>query len=463
LPGHKDTTNFLNIAANATETITFTSQKNTFGLYWGSIDTYNSIKFYDGTTLVASYTGADISPLIANGNQKSFTSNGYVQFTGLHAFNKVELISTSNSFEIDNISAGYIPPPPSTLDTITGTLSVRDADIGDTLTAFVTGNATIEYNGSTIVPGGIDISALLNSDNVTFDSMLSNGGTVVLQWTYHPINANLDFLQAGDVLKINFIAEVSDGHGHTGAQPLTVTLVGADIASNALAASATGPVIGTDDFTVTELDNGVIKISGLSVTDPGAAASTEPFTVSAATGNVGSVVTPSTGSELGIAAVNAALNNGFVYDPHGSQPQTDSVTLTVADSLGHTDRVHFIFNQGGAGPDVALAGTSGKDVIFATGHNDTLTGGGSADQFVFTPETNSSADTIMDFKPGEDHIDLRAFSFVDSFSIAGWLGTHAAASGADTLLSLDSGDTIILKNVTLASLQASDFIVSPHH
>ena len=61
--------------------------------------------------------------------------------------------------------------------------------------------------------------------------MLSNGGTAVLQWTYHPTNANLDFLHAGDMLKIKFVAEVSDGHGNTGSQPLTVTLVGADSAT----------------------------------------------------------------------------------------------------------------------------------------------------------------------------------------------------------------------------------------
>ena len=129
-------------------------------------------------------------------------------------------------------------------------------------------------------------------------------------------------------------------------------------------------------------------------------------------------MTPSTGSaSSGAAGINAALNSGITYDPHSPQPQTDSVTLTVADGFGHTDRVHFIFNQGGAGPDVALTGTSGKDVIFATGHTDTLTGGASADQFVFAPETNPSADTITDFKAGEDHIDLRAFSFVDSSNI----------------------------------------------
>ncbi len=324
----------------------------------------------------------------------------------------------------------------------------------------MTGNATIDYNGSTTVPGGIDISALIAAGDVTFDSMLSNGGTAVLQWTYHPGNVNLNFLHAGDVLKINFVAEVSDGHGSTASQPLTVTLVGSSTASTA---SAAGPVIETDAFTVTELGNGVTKISGLHVTDADGTASTDAFTISAATGDVGSSVTPSTGSGSGIAAINAALNNGIVYDAHSPQPQTDSVTLTVADSFGHTDRVHFIFNQGGAGPDVALTGTSGKDVIFATGHNDTLTGGASADQFVFAPETSPSADTITDFKAGEDHIDLRSFSFVDSSNLASWLGSHAAASGADTLISLNSGDTITLKNVALASLHASDFIVSPHH
>ena len=84
-------------------------QKNAFGLYWGSLNSYNTIKFYDGATLVASYTGADISPLFPNGNQGSFVSNGYVEFSGLHYFNKVVLGSTSNAFEIDNISAGTIP------------------------------------------------------------------------------------------------------------------------------------------------------------------------------------------------------------------------------------------------------------------------------------------------------------------------------------------------------------------
>ena len=38
LSGHQDTTNYLSIGGNGTETITFASAKNAFGLYWGSLD-----------------------------------------------------------------------------------------------------------------------------------------------------------------------------------------------------------------------------------------------------------------------------------------------------------------------------------------------------------------------------------------------------------------------------------------
>jgi len=463
--GHQDTTKYLSIGGNGSETITFASEKNAFGLYWGSLDSYNTIKFYDGTKLVASYTGAEISPLFPNGNQGSFASNGYVEFSGLQPFDKVVLGSTSNAFEIDNISAGTVPAPETGLSgPIKGTLSAYDGDIGDTLTAFVTGNATIEYNGLPSVPGGIDISALIDAADVKFDSAPSNGGTVVLNWTYQPINPNFDFLNAGDVLKIKFVAEVSDGHGHTGSQPLTVTLVGADSAANGSAILATGPVIGTDAFTVAENSDGTTTVSGLYLTDSDATAPNDTFTINAAANSANGGVTPSA-SVGSLAALKATLDSGITYDPSANPPQTDMVTLAVSDGIGHTDTVHFVFKQAGEGP-VALNGTSGKDIIFASGSDDTLTGGASADQFVFTPEQSPSADTITDFKPGEDHIDLRLFSdVVGADNINGWLAANAAqssASPADVLITLGN-DTLTLKNVTVTSLHASDFIVSPHH
>jgi len=463
LPGAQDTTKYLTIGANSSETITFASEMNTFGLYWGSLDSYNSIKFYDGTTLVASYTGNQISPLFPTGDQGSFSSNGYVQFSGLHTFNKVVLSSTSNAFEIDNISAGYVPAP-GLSGPIKGSLSVHDGDIGDTLTAFVTGNATIEYNGSASVPGNVDISALVNAADVTFSSAPSNGGTVVLNWTYQPTNANFSFLHAGDILKINYVAEVSDGHGHTGSQPLTITIVGADNAAHAASGSTAGPVIGTDALTVTEHADGTKTVSGLYVSDGDATAPNDTFTIGATADSAGGSVTPST-SHGSLTAVNAALHNGIVYDPGDDPAQTDMVKLTVSDGLGHSDTVNFVFNEAGQGP-VTLTGTAAKDVIFATGHDDTLTGGASADQFIFAPAHSHSADTITDFTPGQDHIDLRLFSgIVDSDNINGWMHDHVVQSptnSADTLITLGD-DTLTLKNVTVTSLHAGDFIVSPHH
>lgn len=82
-----------------------------FGLFWGSIDSYNTITFLlDGVT-VASYGGADvIGPNIANGNQTAPGTNTYVNFFDLAAFDAVRLASTGYAFELDNIALANIVP-----------------------------------------------------------------------------------------------------------------------------------------------------------------------------------------------------------------------------------------------------------------------------------------------------------------------------------------------------------------
>jgi Ca2+-binding RTX toxin-like protein len=140
------------------------------------------------------------------------------------------------------------------------------------------------------------------------------------------------------------------------------------------------------------------------------------------------------------------------------------VTLTVSDGHGHSDLVNFIFYESGTtGSTVTLTGTSEKDVIFATGHDDILTGGAKADQFVFTQEYGPSNDTVTDFTAGQDHIDLRDFAAdVNTDNIDSWLASsaHVSQQGFDTLITLDNGGTITLQNVTAGNLHATDFIVS---
>lgn len=253
LPGSPDTTNHLVIGASSVATITFASDRNAFGLYWGSVDAFNSISFYDGTTLVASYAGTDVISLLSR-NQGPFTANSYVEFSGLHPFDSVVLeTGNANAFEVENISAGFF------LDQrharlaapISGTLSVHDSDIGDTITASVIGNATIEFvpsDGSAILPNGADVAALVDASAIAFDMLQTDGGTQTLHWTYDPTDPDLDFLKAGDELTIRFMAQVNDGHGNVGHQALTITIVGADTSQDMSELSVVSGTVADETF-----------------------------------------------------------------------------------------------------------------------------------------------------------------------------------------------------------------------
>jgi len=105
------TSNFLSVpnpSSNGSATFTLDGSYDYFGMFWGSLDTYNSIYFYDGASLVASFTGSDISPLIANGNQVDWQSNRFVNFffNDGDSYDSIKLTSTSFAFETDNHAYG---------------------------------------------------------------------------------------------------------------------------------------------------------------------------------------------------------------------------------------------------------------------------------------------------------------------------------------------------------------------
>ncbi|QSP94753.1 PEP-CTERM sorting domain-containing protein [Marinobacter salinisoli] len=105
-----------NPVSNGSATFTLDGSYNYFGFFWGSVDTYNTIEFFDGMTSVASFGGGDITPeLIADGNQGSWNSNRYVNFffDGGHTFDSFVMTSTSFAFETDNHSYGNVAVPES--------------------------------------------------------------------------------------------------------------------------------------------------------------------------------------------------------------------------------------------------------------------------------------------------------------------------------------------------------------
>jgi Ca2+-binding RTX toxin-like protein len=105
----------------------------------------------------------------------------------------------------------------------------------------------------------------------------------------------------------------------------------------------------------------------------------------------------------------------------------------------------------------ALDGGIGQDVLEGGGGDDVLTGGRDSDVFVFKP--NFGHDIITDFAVtqsysaiGLDH-DVLAFDhsiFADAASVF----AHGLDTADGALVTTDAGDSVLLKNATLAQLQA---------
>jgi hypothetical protein len=98
-----DDTQYYSTGAGTT-TVTFDETSTYLGLLWGSVDGYNGIEFYDGSTLIGTIGGSAIrNP--ANGDQ-GIGGTFYVNFEVAGGFNKIKLISTGYSFEIDDLAYG---------------------------------------------------------------------------------------------------------------------------------------------------------------------------------------------------------------------------------------------------------------------------------------------------------------------------------------------------------------------
>ena len=99
----------------------------------------------------------------------------------------------------------------------------------------------------------------------------------------------------------------------------------------------------------------------------------------------------------------------------------------------------------------SVRGSNFDDTITGNGNNNVFRGLGGNDTFVFKPAFGH--DTIVDFQPGQDVIDINHSLFLNLQDIL----ASAAPSGADTVITDIAGDTITLQNVAPANLHISDF------
>jgi hypothetical protein len=118
-PGARDLTYYSTVPVSTSTTplsvtVNFNGPHyNYFGLWWGSMDTYNTLEFLgaDLTTVVDTVYGTTFSS--GNGNQDSALTNQYINFYGMPDFYGFRMISTNYAFEADNIAVGLnvVPEP----------------------------------------------------------------------------------------------------------------------------------------------------------------------------------------------------------------------------------------------------------------------------------------------------------------------------------------------------------------
>jgi len=94
--------------------VAFGASYDYLGLFWGSMDTYNTLQLYDGDTLVKTIVGADVAIPGASGAQELPGTNRYVNIflTPGVTFDNAVITSTKYAFEFDNVAVGYQVPVP---------------------------------------------------------------------------------------------------------------------------------------------------------------------------------------------------------------------------------------------------------------------------------------------------------------------------------------------------------------
>ncbi|WP_416898079.1 MAG: beta strand repeat-containing protein [Minwuia sp.] len=118
---------------------------------------------------------------------------------------------------------------------------------------------------------------------------------------------------------------------------------------------------------------------------------------------------------------------------------------------------------GGAGAD-SITGDDGAETLDGGGGNnsldggdgnDVLTGGAGIDRFAI--RGGEGNDTITDFTPGAGVDDLVDFNGVVGFTAFANVTAAASDDGTDTMIDLGNGQTLTLRNVLVANLNANDF------
>ena len=287
---------------------------------------------------------------------------------------------------------------------------------------WVSGNGTLAVDGGTI--------ELASGTSNTVDFSSDCGGTLVLDCATAPSGQIVGFgpddsiglANLNDVSIVGYTAD-SDNSGvlhlyscSTGNFCLSFTgdctnytadnfILSCD--HNGGTTITEGPVLLGNDQQIADAPNDGTTITGLAVLEPFSADDTITVNAQAGYGVMSFAQSePCVSSEQEedgsfqfsgtLDAINHVLSDGVTYTPN-AQPSTDMVTLNISNQQGATDVEHFVFSVHNPNDcPVTLTGTCGKDFIYDTESQDTMTGNGGSDTFIFHANSGTG-DKITDF------------------------------------------------------------------
>ncbi|WP_414927644.1 VCBS domain-containing protein, partial [Pseudomonas sp. IT-P74] len=215
----------------------------------------------------------------------------------------------------------------------------EDADTTASATDALTASGTIVFNDvdlsdthmATFAPAGGN-ATYLGTFALSPVSEAANAADGSVQWTYNLSNAAAQYLAQGQTVTETYLVTISDGHGSSVSQNVTITITGTNDGPTVTAAETENGAVTEDGTTVA---SGSFAFGDVDLADDAHVAS-----VSAPSGALGTLVAnvsdESTGDAAGSVGWTYTLNNSAAQYLAEGQTKTEVFTVTLTDDFGAT-------------------------------------------------------------------------------------------------------------------------------
>jgi VCBS repeat-containing protein len=275
---------------------------------------------------------------------------------------------------VDQIS--ITPTPGPATETTGGSIAFTDVETTDTHAASFTPDGS-GYVGT-----------------FTLDPVSESGGSGSVAWHYSVDNADIQFLAQGQTLVQTYTVSVTDDHGASTLQTVTVAIDGTNDAPTAVSENV-----------VTDVGpNGTVAIQPWAL----AANDTDPDATDHVFAN--SILSSSGGTATAFFDAfftdDATLGGSFTYDTgDGHAVSSNAATATIINNATTATTL-----TGTSGDDIIIAtngteslnGGGGNDVLIGNDGAHTMTGGSGNDSFAFLQPSNGLG-TVTDFNNTSEH------------------------------------------------------------